>query len=100
MERATLILRQASDHIHRVWHGEKCIGTLLEEKHGRSHYWTWSVAGVSSDPPGAIRGHGRASTKEDAMAGFREAFDAILAGPHSWMPDPPKWTPGGGKWLG
>lgn len=100
MERARLILRQESDCIYRVWTGEKRIGTLLEERHGKAHYWTWSIAGVHSDPPGAVTSFGRSDTQQEAMAALRGTFDAILAGPHHWTPKPAEWIPGSGKWLG
>lgn len=93
-----LTLRRESEHIYRVWLGEKRVGSITGQEVGGRSYWTWSVTAVLPNSP-AYTG-GSADTREEAMSGFRATFERILAGPHHWMPEPAKWTPGSGKWQG
>lgn len=91
MERAPLILRHQIEETYRVWYEDKCIGTIAWYNSGPQPFWEWSITKVYSKLGGPA--YGTAPTKEAAMKAFRETFDIILTGPHSWMPDPPKWTP-------
>jgi hypothetical protein len=91
MERRPLILRQESEDIYRVWYGDKRVGTIMHYTSGPDPFWEWSISAVHSALGGPARGV--AAKKTLAMKAFRETFDTILDGPHSWMPEPPKWTP-------